>query len=244
MRILSYTLSKNGRSKNLICFNSKIFNSKHIYSLLLSFLLGLIVFTSPQTVFGSDDPYLETEPTESPSYSGSDAQADKNSSIPTQVTETTADQSSNQNPPPRGQRGKISITTTPSKAVVYLAGQNLGKTPIEEMEVNSGRHDLTIMLEGEELVRERVNIWPNQTLVLDKKLILPYGSLTITTTPSKAKVFIDGENVGQTSGAPLTVNNIQAGTRILKVTAGKKSKEMQVEIKGEETLSLEIVLGK
>lgn len=142
--------------------------------------------------------------------------------------------------PPRGEHGFVTITTTPAKATVYLGGNELGKTPLENVKVESGRHDLTIMLQGEELVSERVNIWPNQTTTLDRKLVLPYGSLHLKTIPAKIKVNINGESVGETTSAPFIVNKLETGTHLLKLTGKGKTKEMEVQIQGEDTTYLEI----
>ena len=71
------------------------------------------------------------------------------------LSETTGNCSQDpDSPPARGQNGSVSVVTTPEKAVVYLGGQKLGFSPVDTV-FPSGRHSLTIMLNGEELVKER-----------------------------------------------------------------------------------------
>ncbi|MFC1585366.1 PEGA domain-containing protein [Fibrobacterota bacterium] len=147
--------------------------------------------------------------------------------------------------PPRGQTGFIQVTTTPEKATVYLDGEELGLSPIEKKTFRSGRFDFTIMMGGEELVNERVNIWPNQLTLIEKDLVLPYGTIILTTKPGHTKVHIDGEEVGRTTGGPLTINNVTSGTHIVKVSArGRRSREVEVNVNGEDTTKINVSLGK
>ena len=143
--------------------------------------------------------------------------------------------------PPRGGQGTVKIITTPEKAVAYLGGVKLGNTPIDTT-FESGRHTLTLMLNGEELVRERVNIWPNKTFTFEKELLLPYGNVVIKPNPLSCdcKVSIDGEEVGNTKRGVLTINKLEAGTRVIRVSNGAKSKEFKVDILPEQTLELEV----
>jgi hypothetical protein len=146
-----------------------------------------------------------------------------------------------ESPPARGQSGFVTITTTPEKAIVYLGGQKLGPTPVDTV-FPSGRHTLTIMLGGEELVNERVNVCAGQKTIIEKKLLMPYGSIVLTTSPlnCNCKVTIDGEDVGSTRGGVLTINRLEAGTRVLKVSNGKRSKEMSVNVMPEETVDVKV----
>jgi hypothetical protein len=145
------------------------------------------------------------------------------------------------NPPARGQSGSVSVITTPEKAVVYLGGQKLGPSPVDTV-FPSGRHSLTIMLNGEELVKERVNICAGEKTTITKELKLPYGSVAVKTTPlnMNARVTVDGEEVGSTRGGILTINRLEAGTRVFKVSNGKRHKEMSVNVLPEETVELNV----
>ena len=145
------------------------------------------------------------------------------------------------NPPARGGNGSVSVITTPEKAVVYLGGEKLGLSPVDTT-FPTGRHSLTIMLNGEELVKERVNICPGEKTTIEKKLLMPYGSVAVKTNPLKmnAKVVVDGEEVGYTKGGVLTINRLEAGTRVFKVTSGGKHREVSVNVLPEETVDLNV----
>ena len=144
--------------------------------------------------------------------------------------------------PPRGQQGEISIKTDPAKALAFLGGEKLGYTPIDTT-FASGRHTLTIMLDGEEILTERVNVWPGKKTSLERNLTMPYGTVKLTTKPGRCKVYIDGEEVGVSNAkAPLVIHNVEAGNRLFQIEKGGKSKDVQVEVLGEEEIEVEISL--
>jgi hypothetical protein len=147
------------------------------------------------------------------------------------------------NPPARGQMGSISIVTTPEKAVVYLNGDKLGLSPIDTA-YTTGRFSLTIMLNGEELVKKRINVCAGEKTTWEGDLKMPYGSVAVKTNPLNinARISVDGEEVGSTKGGVLTINHLEAGTRVFKVSHGRKHKEMSVNVLPEETVDLDVDL--
>jgi hypothetical protein len=147
--------------------------------------------------------------------------------------------------PPRGEVGHVVIKTTPEKAVAYMGGEKLGYTPIDTA-FKSGRHTLTIMLNGEELVKERVNVWPGKTTTLEKELLMPYGSIVIKPNPINRnyKVTIDGEQVGYTKGGELTINRLESGTRVVVLSFKGRSHEFKVDVKAEGSEDIALDFGK
>lgn len=145
--------------------------------------------------------------------------------------------------PPKGGQGRIVVRTKPEKAVVYLGGTKLGLSPADTA-FSSGRYTLTIMLNGEELVTKRVNICPDKTTEFSKVLKAPYGSIAIHTEPIKvnAKVWVDGQEIGSTRGGILRINNLEAGTRVVKVAGGGKIREVNVDVLAEETVDVKVKL--
>ncbi len=63
-----------------------------------------------------------------------------------------------EDPPPRGKAATINIITEPPNSEVFLGGEPLGKSPIKDMQVKSGRQTLVVIDQGFELVNKRVNI--------------------------------------------------------------------------------------
>ncbi len=147
--------------------------------------------------------------------------------------------------PPRGGEGHVVIKTTPEKGVAYMGGVKLGYTPIDTA-FHSGRHTLTIMLNGEELVKERVNIWPGKTTTIEKDLLMPYGSVVLKPNPINRnyQVSIDGEQVGYTKGGVLTINRLESGTRVVVLSFKGRKHEFRVDIKPEATEEVSLDFGK
>lgn len=145
--------------------------------------------------------------------------------------------------PPKDGQGRIVVRTKPEKAVVYLGGAKLGFSPADTA-FSSGRYTLTIMLNGEELVTRRINICPGQTTEIAKVLKAPYGSIAIHTEPLKvnAKVWVDGQEIGSTRGGILRINNLEAGTRVVKVSGAGRTKEVNVDVLAEETVDVKVKL--
>ena len=144
-------------------------------------------------------------------------------------------------PPPRGQAATVTIITEPPNSEVYLGSELLGKSPIENMQVKSGRQTLIVVDQGYELVNQRVNIWPGN----DKRnqfnfgTVIPKGHVEITTLPGKCIIYVDGDNADRTDGAPLTVNNLDAGDHMVRAECNNgRSVEQLVKIEGEKTIKV------
>ena len=103
--------------------------------------------------------------------------------------------------------GKLSITTTPSGADVYLDAEKKGKTPLT-IDAPSGKHLLTITSQGYAPLTEEVNIQAYQTSALSRNLAPQIGTLSVKTTPDKANIYLDGKFIGQ---SPIKVPSVLAG---------------------------------
>ena len=143
--------------------------------------------------------------------------------------------------PERGSPAKLEIITRPSGAEVYYADEYRGKSPIV-IEANSGRDDLSIDLDGWNLYKSRVNLWPNQTTTLNIELKLPLGGLKITTNPPKAQITLDGRPIGSTNGAELNVGKVPAGKHNLCGNAGGRGGCQAIEVPREDVLKVHLNL--
>ena len=155
------------------------------------------------------------------------------------VTAAVADE----DPPPRGKAATITIITNPPNSEVYHGGELLGKSPIENMQVKSGRQNLIVIDQGYELVNQRVNVWPgnDKRNTFDYGTKIPKGHIEVTTIPGKCLIYVDGENSDKTDGAALTIHNLDAGDHLVRAEcSNRKSAEMLVTVKGEETVKIEL----
>ncbi|MCQ2055287.1 MAG: PEGA domain-containing protein [Fibrobacter sp.] len=146
-------------------------------------------------------------------------------------------------PPPRDKPAVVNIITNPPNSEVYLGGELLGKSPIENFSVKSGRQTLVVIDQGYELVNQRVNVWPgnDKRNNFDFGTKIPKGHIKVTTKPGKCIIFVDGDQADKTDGAPLTIHNLDAGDHMVRAEcSNRKSAEALVNVKGEETSEVEL----
>jgi hypothetical protein len=146
--------------------------------------------------------------------------------------------------PARGKKGRIQVITDPPNSDVYLGGKFLGKSPINDMVVQTGRQTLVVVDQGYELVNVRFNVWPDSLNVYNARTVIPKGGIEVTTIPSKCYITIDGESADYTDGSSLLVKNLDAGDHTVGAKCGNKFKEMLVTVKGEETAKVTIDVTK
>ena len=148
-----------------------------------------------------------------------------------------------EDPPPRGKSAIVNIITEPTNSDVYLGGEYLGKSPIKDKEVKSGRQDLKVQDQGFDLVSKRVNVWPGKDSRnnFDFSTTIPKGHIKVTTNPPRCLIFVDGEQADKTDGAELVVHNLDAGDHMVRAQcSNRKSAEALVTVKGEETAEVHL----
>jgi len=148
-----------------------------------------------------------------------------------------------EDPPPRGKAATINIITEPPNSDVFLGGEQLGKSPIKDMQVKSGRQTLVVIDQGFELVNKRVNIWPGNDSRnnFDFSTKIPKGHVKVTTTPTQCLIFVDGEQSDKTDGAELVIHNLDAGDHVISAQcSNRRSAEALVNVKGEETTDVHL----
>ena len=95
---------------------------------------------------------------------------------------------------------KLTITTNPAGAMIYLDSINIGTSPIENFSLNPGNIQLRIEKIGfltlDTLINIEKDVANSLSLVLNKKTIGETGGIKITSNPSAASVWINKEFVG------------------------------------------------
>jgi tetratricopeptide (TPR) repeat protein len=103
----------------------------------------------------------------------------------------------------RQEIGTLYIDSEPGGAEVFLGGQRVGLTPLlPPAPVYKGVHELEVRLQGYDSYSERITILPDQQMQRNVALNRVTGDIIIYTQPSGAKVFLDDQLVGVTSGSP------------------------------------------
>jgi hypothetical protein len=141
-------------------------------------------------------------------------------------------------PTPTPASGSIFVTSTPSGANIYLDNSYKGLTPLTIDAVPNGNHTIVLRLDGYEESSRTISINGNSPVITIALNPLPtstptetstlqptatgtiqpgqpvpvpsegYGSLSITTSPPGATVYVDGEMKGVT---PATIPGLAAG---------------------------------
>ncbi len=106
--------------------------------------------------------------------------------------------------------GKIRVTSDPSYAKVYLDGDYRGRTPTTIRSVRVGKHQIKVTKKDYYDWSETVRVRPNLTTRVFARLepIPKTGSIYVTSSPSHARVFLDGIEKGTT---PLPITDIEIG---------------------------------
>lgn len=137
--------------------------------------------------------------------------------------------------PERGGEGTVTLDIKPAGSIVYLGGEEIGKTPIKNLKFRSGRHDLTVMDQGQELIATRFNVFPNKENVYEAKTTMPFGVVEVTTVPSSCEVHVDGEHASGTAGAALKIGRLDVGDHFIEVKCGRRKLSSIVTVEGEKT---------
>ncbi len=93
--------------------------------------------------------------------------------------------------------GYINVNTVPSGALVYVDGQFIGQTPVQNYSIPSGFHILIIKKPGYVTVTKFITVGIGQTVDINKYLLLA-GYLRVITRPKGAAVYIDGQYIQDT----------------------------------------------
>ena len=128
----------------------------------------------------------------------------------------------------------LTLSSSPSGAEVYLDGEYLGVTPLEEIEVDAGEHSLRLAKEGYnegeialsvELGKELSHHYTLSTVPIAP--VVTTGTLSVKSMPSGARVYVDGGYVGNT---PLSSHVLEGGRHTIKLSK-VEHEDVDVEIR-------------
>ncbi len=110
--------------------------------------------------------------------------------------------------------GFLKVDSIPQGASVYLDDKFLGVTPLTETSViaKDGRRLRVEALDYDVWTRF-IDIEPDRTTYRNVILTPLYASLSISSVPRGAEVFLDGEKRGETSATPLIITDVRVGIR-------------------------------
>lgn len=137
-------------------------------------------------------------------------------------------------------RQLVEVTTDPPGASVFIDGRFVGVTPTIVRDVTPGRHLIRVHKKGYTPQAQALNVARGRQAVHLPLARLATGTLLVTSEPTEAQVFLDGERVGTT---PARLTEVPVGTHDLHVhKAGYASCRQTIEVKGDGEQSLEVKL--
>ncbi|MBU1261505.1 PEGA domain-containing protein, partial [bacterium] len=111
--------------------------------------------------------------------------------------------------------GTLNVTSSPGGANVFINGTDTGTTTPAELSLQVGSYTLTLTLPNYYSCTASFVINPDTFTYVSAILTPLPGTLSITSSPNGASIFLDGTIQGTT---PATLGNITSGTHTLKLT--------------------------
>lgn len=110
-------------------------------------------------------------------------------------------------PPSTPRYGTLNITSSPRGALAYVDGQFVGFTPVR-FGTLAGSRTVRVELDGYEVFTTTVNVRGGRTESVNANLrrARRTGTVTFTSQPSGAEVYIDGQFVGTTPTGAITLD--------------------------------------
>ncbi len=114
--------------------------------------------------------------------------------------------------------GSLAITSDPAGAEVYLDGDYVGTTvlnkPVQVDDLIEGRYNVKIIAGGYVDWQGEIVVMPKMSQSFNVPLIAKPGSMTISSEPPEAEVYLDNNLVGKT---PLTLKEVAEGEHDLRI---------------------------
>jgi len=125
-----------------------------------------------------------------------------------QQTETTQQDSQTSTSGKKSAAYSIDIHSNPSGGTVFLGGNKIGNASFTAY-LSEGEHTLWCSLIGYESQCQTISVPKNHSITFQlKRIVTPTYTITITTKPLSADVYLDGVNQGK---SPVTIPGVKDG---------------------------------
>lgn len=119
--------------------------------------------------------------------------------------------------PARNETGTIMVSSSPSGADIYIDGIYRGFTPKTIGNLPTGVHGITLVQAGEMIWEGTVFVNPGEVTGISQVLMpilnTDTGSISVSSNPVGAAVYLDGDFIGITyAGDMMDINNVSPGT--------------------------------
>jgi len=136
--------------------------------------------------------------------------------------------------------GEINISSNAQGAIVFINGKEVGKSPLEDYEINEGEHSIKLEHPDFHTQEKVVQLKIGENKELSFELEDNTGTLKVDSEPQGATVYLDGVRIGNT---PLNKENVRAGKYVLRVEKENLHTETEnIIINDDEIISKMLVL--
>ena len=136
----------------------------------------------------------------------------------------------------------LSVTSNPAGAKVYFDGNYKGITPLT-ISLSKGSYNIKIIKDGYKAYAKNIDVESGGTVNVSAVLTALKGTLSITSTPSDAEVYVDNKNTYKTT--PAIINDIPLGTHTVTLKKeGYKDYTKSITVNAEETVKIIATLEK
>ena len=136
--------------------------------------------------------------------------------------------------------GSISVTSTPSSANVYMDNKYKGKTPYTITAVSPGYHILKLTLADYLDWSKEVHVTAGETAEIHGTLSQATGSISVTSTPSDALIYLDDRYRGKT---PHKVTEVSPDYHTLRLTLdGYRDWSTNLQVRAGETSDVAAIM--
>jgi hypothetical protein len=114
----------------------------------------------------------------------------------------------------QGKDGSIVIGSEPTNAKIFIDGNSAGMTPENLNNVKPGKYFIELKLDGYETWSKEITVEAEKETSLTAELTMKYGSISLGSKPTKAKILLNGIEIATT---PASLRSVPHGTHLVEV---------------------------
>ncbi len=113
------------------------------------------------------------------------------------------------------QTGSMYVSSSPTGAIITLDGTDRGTTPLQIDNLAPGQHSLQLSKVGHSEFYDTINLQPGMVIDFHYELLPPLGSLSISSSPSGAALYLNGIYQGTT---PKQIDHLVTGQHTIRLS--------------------------
>ncbi|MBT5307422.1 MAG: PEGA domain-containing protein, partial [Candidatus Scalindua sp.] len=111
--------------------------------------------------------------------------------------------------------GSARLESEPTGAVIFVDGEDVGKTPKVLTGISPGKHEVEIRMDGYDSCVQMLKIKNGKESLFSASLLRKKGSLMLISKPENALIYLEGKKYGRT---PHTINELTPGTYTIELS--------------------------